>query len=118
MTRFNSNPITKYSTTTKICLTNYNVELTQYKTEQTKVLDRDSWYQSQCLKALVEMTKGVDEQNVPVETHGMDKKNSRSRDMMSTLKSQVVNLKESMGGVKETLEVVEGCNDELDSMKE
>lgn len=63
------------------------------------------------------MTKRGDEQNVPMETHGRSRKNSRSRDMMSILEGRVTNLKESMGGVKETLKIVEGCTNELDSMR-
>ncbi|MBA0763364.1 hypothetical protein Gotri_012810 [Gossypium trilobum] len=38
-------------------------------------------------------------------------------DMLSGLEGRVTNLEESMGGVKETLEVVEGHIDELDSMR-
>lgn len=45
-------------------------------------------------------------------------KNSRSRDTLSALESRVVHLKESLGEVKQTLEVVETMTDELDPMKE
>ncbi|KAK5819633.1 hypothetical protein PVK06_024650 [Gossypium arboreum] len=38
--------------------------------------------------------------------------------MLSNLEGWVTNLEKSMGGVKETLEVIEGCTDELDSMRE
>lgn len=64
------------------------------------------------------MTKGGNEQNVSMETCGKTRKNSKSMDMLSALEGQVTNLEEFMGGVKETLEVVEGCIDELDSMRE
>lgn len=38
--------------------------------------------------------------------------------MLSTLQGRVTNLKESIGGVKETLKVVEGCTNDLDLMRE
>ncbi|MBA0676880.1 hypothetical protein Goari_018327, partial [Gossypium aridum] len=41
-----------------------------------------------------------------METRGMTRKNSRSRNMLSSLEGQVTNLEESMGGVKETLEFI------------
>ncbi|MBA0736840.1 hypothetical protein Gogos_010330 [Gossypium gossypioides] len=63
------------------------------------------------------MTKGGDEQNVPMETCGRFRKNNISIDMLSGLEGRVTNLEESMGGVKETLEVIEGHIDELDSMR-
>ncbi|MBA0777319.1 hypothetical protein Gotri_005358 [Gossypium trilobum] len=68
--------------------------------------------------ASIEMTKGGDEQNVPMESRVRSRKNSRSRDMLSALEGRVINLEESMGGVKGTLEVVEGCTDKLNSMRE
>ncbi|KAH1038738.1 hypothetical protein J1N35_040481 [Gossypium stocksii] len=74
--------------------------------------------QSQCSKVSIEMTKGRDEQNVPMETCGKTRKNSRSRDMLLALEGQVTNLEESISGVKETLVVVKGCTDELNSMRE
>ncbi|KAH1032377.1 hypothetical protein J1N35_044551 [Gossypium stocksii] len=64
------------------------------------------------------MTKGVDEQNVLMETRGWGRKNSRSRDVVLALKSQVINLDEPIGGVEEKLKVVDGCIDELNSTKE
>ncbi|KAH1128662.1 hypothetical protein J1N35_000040 [Gossypium stocksii] len=64
------------------------------------------------------MMKGVEEQNVSMKIHGNARKNSRSRDMLSTLEGWVTNIKESIGGVKETLKVIEGCTNELDSLKE
>ncbi|KAK5846134.1 hypothetical protein PVK06_002405 [Gossypium arboreum] len=57
------------------------------------------------------MSKGVDEQNVPIETRARrGRKQSRLRDMLSALENRVVYLKKSIGEVKETLE--------LDSIKE
>ncbi|KAH1081822.1 hypothetical protein J1N35_021583 [Gossypium stocksii] len=53
-----------------------------------------------------------------METRGRSRKNIRSRDMLLALESRVVHVKESMGEVKETLEVVEIGTDELDPMKE
>ncbi|MBA0826041.1 hypothetical protein Goarm_010934 [Gossypium armourianum] len=64
------------------------------------------------------MTKGVDDQIEPINTRERVRKATRSRDMMSTLESRVVNLEEFVGYVRETLEVVEGRTDELDSMRE
>ncbi|KAH1129927.1 hypothetical protein J1N35_001305 [Gossypium stocksii] len=52
--------------------------------------------------------KGLDEQIEPRETRGRGRKTSRSREVLSALEIQVVNLEESMSGVKETFEVVEG----------
>ncbi|MBA0852173.1 hypothetical protein Goshw_002025 [Gossypium schwendimanii] len=63
------------------------------------------------------MTKGGDEQNVLMETRGRFRTKNISMDMLSGLEGRVTNLEESMGGVKETLEVVEGYIDELDSMR-
>ena len=46
----------------------------------------------------VDMSKGVDEQNVPIETRARSgRKHSRSRDMLSALESHMVYLEESMG---------------------
>ncbi|MFQ6668116.1 hypothetical protein Gotur_033890 [Gossypium turneri] len=53
-----------------------------------------------------------------METRGRAKKASRLRDMLTTLENQVVNLEESVGNVKETLELVEGRTDGFDSMEE
>lgn len=38
--------------------------------------------------------------------------------MLLALEGWVTNLEESVSGMKETLEIVEGCTTELDSMKE
>ncbi|KAH1038805.1 hypothetical protein J1N35_040548 [Gossypium stocksii] len=38
-------------------------------------------------------------------------------DILSALEGRVINLEESMGGVKETLKVVEEYDDKLDSMR-
>ncbi|KAG8474091.1 hypothetical protein CXB51_033770 [Gossypium anomalum] len=51
------------------------------------------------------MSKEVGE-NEPIETRGRARKASRSRDMLSSLENQVVNLEEYVGDMKETLEVV------------
>ncbi|KAK8346069.1 hypothetical protein V6Z12_A07G190200 [Gossypium hirsutum] len=59
------------------------------------------------------MSKEVVDQNEPIETRGRARKASRSRDMLSSLEIQVVNLEESVGDMKETLEVVLTRMDEL-----
>ncbi|KAH1031533.1 hypothetical protein J1N35_043707 [Gossypium stocksii] len=64
------------------------------------------------------MIKQVEYQIEPIENHERAKKASQSRDMLFTLENQVVNLEESMGDLKETLEVVEGHSAELDLMEE
>ncbi|XP_040948667.1 uncharacterized protein [Gossypium hirsutum] len=51
------------------------------------------------------MSREVGE-NEPMETRGRARKASRSRDMLSSLENQVVNLEESVGDMRETLEVV------------
>ncbi|MBA0646228.1 hypothetical protein Goklo_014207 [Gossypium klotzschianum] len=73
--------------------------------------------QAKVLKAPFEMTKGVEDQIELIETRERSKKASQSRDMLSTLAVRVVNLEESMRDTRETLKEVEGCTDELDSMK-
>ncbi|KAK5820283.1 hypothetical protein PVK06_025329 [Gossypium arboreum] len=66
----------------------------------------------------VEMSKGANEQNASIETRARKgRKQRRSRDMLSTLESRVVHLEESIGEVKETLEVVEACTNELNRMR-
>lgn len=64
------------------------------------------------------MIKGGNEQNGTMKTCGRSRRNNRSRDMLSALEGQVINLEEFMVGVKETLKVVKGCTNELNSMKE
>ncbi|KAH1072375.1 hypothetical protein J1N35_024703 [Gossypium stocksii] len=64
------------------------------------------------------MLKEIVDQVEPMETCGRAMKASRSRDMLSTLKNRVVNLEESKGYMRETLEEVEGRTDDLDSIKE
>ena len=59
------------------------------------------------------MSKEVVDQNEPMETRGRARKASRSRDMLSSLEIRVVNLEESVGDMKETLEVVLTRMDEL-----
>ena len=51
------------------------------------------------------MSREVGE-NEPMETRGRVRKASRSRDMLSSLENRVVNLEESVGDMRETLEVV------------
>ncbi|MBA0620195.1 hypothetical protein Godav_005956 [Gossypium davidsonii] len=53
-----------------------------------------------------------------METSKRSRKANRLRDRLSTLESLVVNLEKSMGDVRETLEVVKGHTNGLDSMKE
>ncbi|KAH1082046.1 hypothetical protein J1N35_021807 [Gossypium stocksii] len=53
-----------------------------------------------------------------MESHEGARKESRLRDMLLTLESRVVNLEESIGDMRDMLEMVEGHIDELDSMKE
>ncbi|MBA0572135.1 hypothetical protein Golob_002496 [Gossypium lobatum] len=62
-------------------------------------------------KGTVGMSKEVVDQNEPIETHGRAGKVSRSRDMLSALENLVGNLKEPVGDIKETFELVEGCTD-------
>lgn len=64
------------------------------------------------------MAKEVADQIEPMETRGRASKKSRSRDIVSTLGSRVINLEESKGYMKETLEMIEGRTYELYSMKE
>ncbi|MBA0635395.1 hypothetical protein Godav_021992 [Gossypium davidsonii] len=64
------------------------------------------------------MSKEVVGQSEPMETHGRAKKASRSREMLTALENRVVNLEESVGNMKETFELVEGCTDGFDSMEE
>lgn len=64
------------------------------------------------------MSKEVVGQTEPMETRGRARKASRSREMLTALENRVVNLEESVGNVKETLELVEGRTDGLDSMEE
>ncbi|MBA0638272.1 hypothetical protein Godav_029987 [Gossypium davidsonii] len=64
------------------------------------------------------MLKEVVDQNAPIQTRGRSKKASRLRDMLIALINQVGNLEESIGNMKETLELVEGCTDGFDSMEE
>ncbi|KAK5812472.1 hypothetical protein PVK06_027902 [Gossypium arboreum] len=52
-----------------------------------------------------------------METCGRSRKNRRSRDILSALEGRMINIEESMGGVKDTLKVLEGCTDKLDSMR-
>ncbi|MFQ6640876.1 hypothetical protein Gotur_014326 [Gossypium turneri] len=47
--------------------------------------------------------KGGDERNVSMETYGRYKKKNRSKNMLSTLESQVTNLKKPMDDLKETV---------------
>ncbi|MFQ6664452.1 hypothetical protein Gotur_031559 [Gossypium turneri] len=54
----------------------------------------------------------------PIETRGRARKGSCSRDMLTALENRVVILEESIENMKETLELVEGHTDGLDSMKE
>ncbi|MFQ6667531.1 hypothetical protein Gotur_033514 [Gossypium turneri] len=54
----------------------------------------------------------------PMETRGRARKASRSRDILTALENRVVNLEESIRNMKETLELVEGGTDGLDSMEE
>ncbi|MBA0789184.1 hypothetical protein Gotri_027591 [Gossypium trilobum] len=53
-----------------------------------------------------------------METRGRARKASRSRDMLTALENRMVNLEESVGNMKEALELVEGCTDGFDSMEE
>ncbi|MBA0731712.1 hypothetical protein Golax_020350, partial [Gossypium laxum] len=55
--------------------------------------------------------------NVLMETRERSRKNSRSRDIVSNLDGQVDHLEKYMVGVKETLEVIEGRPNKLDSIK-
>ncbi|KAK8292025.1 hypothetical protein V6Z12_D06G095200 [Gossypium hirsutum] len=64
------------------------------------------------------MLKEVVGQREPMETCERARKVSRSRDMLTALGNRVVNLEESVGNMKETLELVEGCTDRFDSMEE
>ena len=64
------------------------------------------------------MSKEVVGQSDPMETRGRPRKASRSREMLTALENRVVNLEESVGNVKETLELVEGRTDGFDSMEE
>ncbi|MFQ6648255.1 hypothetical protein Gotur_020799 [Gossypium turneri] len=56
-------------------------------------------------KALLKDVEKIIEHD-PMETRRRAKKASRSRDMLSSLKNWVVNLEESIGNMKETLELV------------
>ncbi|KAH1096345.1 hypothetical protein J1N35_013266 [Gossypium stocksii] len=64
------------------------------------------------------MSKEVVDQNEPVQTRGRAGKASRSRDMLTALENRVVNLEESVGNIKETLELIEGRADGFDAMEE
>ncbi|KAK8314289.1 hypothetical protein V6Z12_D01G162200 [Gossypium hirsutum] len=64
------------------------------------------------------MSKEVVGQSEPMETRGRARKSSRSREMLTALENRVVNLEESVGNMKETLEIVEGRTDGFDSMEE
>ncbi|KAH1047167.1 hypothetical protein J1N35_037951 [Gossypium stocksii] len=63
--------------------------------------------------------KVIDEQNVLIETCAeKGKKNSKLRDMLSTLESSIAHLEESMGEMNETLEAIKRHTNELDSVKD
>ncbi|KAH1040038.1 hypothetical protein J1N35_041781 [Gossypium stocksii] len=64
------------------------------------------------------MTNGVDDQIEPMEIRERARKVSQLRDMLVVLGNHVVNLKESIRDVRETLEGVKGRITELDSMEE
>ncbi|KAG8498201.1 hypothetical protein CXB51_006628 [Gossypium anomalum] len=64
------------------------------------------------------MSKEVVDQNEPMQTRGRVRKTSHSREMLTALEDRVVNLEESVGNMKETLELVEGRTDGFDSMEE
>ncbi|MBA0723112.1 hypothetical protein Golax_003721 [Gossypium laxum] len=53
-----------------------------------------------------------------METRGRARKASRLREILTALENQVVNLEESVGNMKETLELVEGRTDGFDPMEE
>ncbi|MFQ6636691.1 hypothetical protein Gotur_012793 [Gossypium turneri] len=53
-----------------------------------------------------------------METRGRARKASRSRDMLTALENRLVNLKESVGNMKDMLELVEGRTDGFDSTEE
>ncbi|MBA0794348.1 hypothetical protein Gohar_018685 [Gossypium harknessii] len=53
-----------------------------------------------------------------MQTRGMAKKVSRSRDILIALENQVVNLEKSVGNMKEALDLVEGRTDGFDSLEE
>lgn len=69
------------------------------------------------MNAPIEMMKEVSDQIELIKTRRMARKVSRSKDM-SNLGGGVVNLEESVEDIRETLEAVEGCTNELDLMKE
>ncbi|MBA0638458.1 hypothetical protein Godav_022063 [Gossypium davidsonii] len=64
------------------------------------------------------MSKEVVGPSEPIETRRRARNVSRSRDMLIALENQVVNLEESVGNMKEMLELVEGRTDGFDSMQE
>ncbi|KAH1046254.1 hypothetical protein J1N35_037038 [Gossypium stocksii] len=73
---------------------------------------------SQCSKALIEISKGVDEQAEFMETYGRGKKVNNSKDMLSALQDKVVKLEGFMGNVKETLEKVDRHTTKLESRQD
>lgn len=69
------------------------------------------------VKTLFDMAKEEKDQNVPMETHRRIRKANRSRDMMSVLEGWIAKLDGFVVDTKESLEIVEGCTLELDSMR-
>ncbi|KAH1106717.1 hypothetical protein J1N35_010485 [Gossypium stocksii] len=63
------------------------------------------------------MSKEIVEHVELMETRWRARKASRSRNMLSSLENQVVNLEEFVGDMKETLEIVMGRIEDLSSIR-